>query len=38
MLQSIDPEKPSNKEGLRENARISLGIRNRIDFSGGPGG
>lgn len=35
MGQSTDPERLSNKEGLKGNARISLGSKSRIDYMGG---
>ena len=37
MLQSTDPERLSNKEGLRGDAKISQGRGNRINFEGGLG-
>lgn len=37
MLQSTEPERLSNKEDLRGDARISLGKGHRIDFMGGLG-
>lgn len=33
MLQSTDIERLPNKEGIRENTRISRGQGNRIDFA-----
>ena len=37
ILQSIDPERLSNKESLREDVKISLLRGNRIDFIRGIG-
>lgn len=37
MLQSTDPKRLGNKEGLSGEARISLGRRKRIDFAHGLG-
>jgi hypothetical protein len=37
MLQSIDPERLSNKKGSTGNICISIERGNRIDFAGGLG-
>ena len=37
-LQSKDPERSGIEEGISGDKWISLGGRNKIDFSGGPGG
>jgi hypothetical protein len=37
MLQSRDPLRPSKKESLQGNARISQVMENRVDFTSGLG-
>jgi hypothetical protein len=34
MFQSTDPERRSNKNNSREDSRVSLGRRNRMNFAG----